>query len=309
MLGGAARITISLAMILMEVTGDAEFMLPFFLTVMLAKWTGDVFNKGIYDLHIIELKHIPLLEHKPEKDAMTLRARDVMSRKVVGLEVVDTVENIVHCLEACKHQAFPVHYPGTRRLVGMVSRKILTTVLETGREHGVFQEPSGELLRPAPLVPYELVLDWHPGMFASWQEAHRILEDVIAKRVDLRPYVSTSCYTVHKQALVYSCYHLFRQMGLRHLPVLDNVGEVCGIVTRKDLILVEGEHTAAASGVEQALCSCEVAEDSTDSGGEGEDEEEICDQLEDGGGEASEEILPHHQAELNPHRAALLGGM
>ncbi|CAE8615621.1 unnamed protein product, partial [Polarella glacialis] len=66
MLAGTARITISLAMILMEVTGNAEFGLPIFLVVMLAKWTGDVFNRGIYDLHIIDLKKVPLLEAKPE---------------------------------------------------------------------------------------------------------------------------------------------------------------------------------------------------------------------------------------------------
>ena len=46
MLAGTARITISVAMILLEVTGAAGFALPIFLAVMIAKWTGDRFTRS-----------------------------------------------------------------------------------------------------------------------------------------------------------------------------------------------------------------------------------------------------------------------
>merc|ERR1719283_330405 len=85
LLSGMARITISLVVILMETTGEAEFGVPIFVVVMAAKWIGDVFNKGIYDIHI-DLRHVPLLEHKAEKQMIALRASDCMAEDVTSFE-------------------------------------------------------------------------------------------------------------------------------------------------------------------------------------------------------------------------------
>ncbi|CAK9030675.1 Chloride transport protein 6 (Chloride channel protein 6) (ClC-6), partial [Durusdinium trenchii] len=107
MLAGTARITISLAMILMETMGEAEFGLPIFLAVMVAKLTGDLFNRGIYDLHIVELKHVPFLETLPEGEMIELQVRDVMQRNVETLELVVKVSRLVQVLSDTTHHAFP----------------------------------------------------------------------------------------------------------------------------------------------------------------------------------------------------------
>lgn len=39
---------------------DITYGLPIMLTLMVAKWVGDIFNEGLYDIHI-ELKRIPFL--------------------------------------------------------------------------------------------------------------------------------------------------------------------------------------------------------------------------------------------------------
>ena len=51
-LGGTVRMTISLAVILIETTGNIWFALPIILALTSAKWMGDYFNEGIYDTQI-----------------------------------------------------------------------------------------------------------------------------------------------------------------------------------------------------------------------------------------------------------------
>ena len=43
------------------------FSFPLMTTLIVAKWVGDHFNKGIYDIHI-HLKKVPLLEFEAETE-------------------------------------------------------------------------------------------------------------------------------------------------------------------------------------------------------------------------------------------------
>ena len=52
--------TVSLTVILLESTDEIEYGLPLLVTLMVAKWVGDLFNEGLYDIHI-ELKEVPFL--------------------------------------------------------------------------------------------------------------------------------------------------------------------------------------------------------------------------------------------------------
>jgi hypothetical protein len=48
--------------------------------------------------------------------------------------------------------------------------------------------------------------------------------------------MNRSPFTVHHEFWSIFAYRLFRSMGLRHLPVVDDEDQVCGMITRKDLI-------------------------------------------------------------------------
>jgi hypothetical protein len=51
----------SISVILLEATGDMQYVLPLMLVVMAARFAGNSFNIGLYDKQI-ELKRIPFLE-------------------------------------------------------------------------------------------------------------------------------------------------------------------------------------------------------------------------------------------------------
>eukprot|EP00045_Choanoeca_perplexa_P012758 m.141394 g.141394 ORF g.141394 m.141394 type:complete len:102 (+) comp16125_c0_seq26:1871-2176(+) len=74
--------TISLTVIIIEATGNVSYGLPIIVVVLFAKWVGDYFNEGLYDIHI-EMKHIPLLPWEPPPVAChQLCATDIMTRKI-----------------------------------------------------------------------------------------------------------------------------------------------------------------------------------------------------------------------------------
>lgn len=69
--------TVSLVVIMFELTGGLEYIVPLMAAVMTSKWVGDAFGReGIYEAHI-RLNGYPFLDAKEEFTHTTL-ARDVM---------------------------------------------------------------------------------------------------------------------------------------------------------------------------------------------------------------------------------------
>jgi len=131
-LGGMARMTISLTVILLEATGDMQYVLPLMLTLMAARFTGNVFNEGLYDIHI-HLKRIPFLEQSvPEiAEHHEIVAGQAMSSDVKCLRPVEQVGVIYDVLTTYTHNAYPIVNVRTNgTLYGTVSRDLLLTLLE-----------------------------------------------------------------------------------------------------------------------------------------------------------------------------------
>ena len=61
-LGGMARMTISLTVILLECTGNEQFVLPLMITLMTARIIGGLFNDDLYHIHIHLKKGVQFLE-------------------------------------------------------------------------------------------------------------------------------------------------------------------------------------------------------------------------------------------------------
>jgi chloride channel 7 len=62
--GGVTRLTMSLTVIMVEITNDIHQLLLIMITIMVAKWTGDMLSHSLYHA-LLEFKCIPFLGHEP----------------------------------------------------------------------------------------------------------------------------------------------------------------------------------------------------------------------------------------------------
>ena len=244
-LGGMARMTISLTVILLEATGDMQYVLPLMFTLMAARFTGNVFNEGLYDIHI-KLKSIPFLE--PEVPTIAEKheivAGQVMSTDVKCLRPVERAGVVYDLLRNCSHGTFPiVDTASSGTLYGTAARSMLCTLLQR-RAFGPadalsdYDEGGGcDSLGPrrlSPLVQWDTIERVYPR--------YPSIDDVDMRAgdrncwLDLRPYANTAPYTVNETASIQRTYRLFRTLGLRFLCVVNHHNQVVGIITRKDLL-------------------------------------------------------------------------
>lgn len=106
-LGGTLRMTISLTVILIESTGNISFALPLIITLISAKWMGDYFNEGIYDIQIAVSK-VPMLPWVVDPSLRWKTANQIMSTNPVCIRMQESVSFIVDLLKKNTHNGFPV---------------------------------------------------------------------------------------------------------------------------------------------------------------------------------------------------------
>lgn len=106
-IGGIMRMTISLTAILIETTGNISFALPLIITLISAKWSGDLFNEGIYDTQIA-ISKVPMLPWRVKRSIRNFRASDIMSQQPICVRLREKVGYIVEMLQKCSHNGFPV---------------------------------------------------------------------------------------------------------------------------------------------------------------------------------------------------------
>ncbi|XP_031570565.1 H(+)/Cl(-) exchange transporter 7-like [Actinia tenebrosa] len=271
-LGGVVRMTLSLTVILMEATGNITYGMPMMLVLMTAKFVGDFFNEGIYDIHI-KLQGVPFLGWEPPVMASEVFAKDIMSTPVICFKTKEKVGRIVDVLKdgMSHHNGFPV-----------VEQQEDHSSSDTGQPtFGVFRGFSPIVLHCL-LLFHSLGNDRKPAiqslMWCYTQyilQLHSFLSSVpqlfsdsdrplrrhglqlkdfrdayprfppirninISQRerecyIDLTPFMNPAPYTVQESSSLPRVFRLFRALGLRHIVVVDDHNRVTGIATRKDL--------------------------------------------------------------------------
>lgn len=220
-LGGVTRMTVSLVVIMFELTGGVRYIVPLMAAAMASKWVGDALGKqGIYDAHIM-LNAYPFLDSK-EEFASTALATDVMQPKHSDpLSVLTqdsmTVQDVETLLKETEHNGFPVVVSReSQYLVGFVLRRDLNLAIVNAKR-------TVEGLRGDSIVLFvitESQTEPLPG-------APPVLR--LDKILDMAP------ITITDQTPMETVVDMFRKLGLRQTLVTHN-GRLLGIITKKDIL-------------------------------------------------------------------------
>ena len=240
-LGGVTRMTVSLVVIMFELTGSVDWIVPIMVTVMAAKWVGDSIEKqGVYDAHI-GLNGYPFLDSKDEFVYTTIAA-DVMSPKkgdpalAVLTQNSMTVSDVEALLKSSSHNGYPVIVSEeSQYLVGFVLRKDLIIALSSAKQSMEVFESTKVIFNDSRNSP-----TWSgSGGSGGGGGGTRSSTISLKKIVDLSP------VTITDQTPMEMVVDMFRKLGVRHVLVTHN-GSVFPLVllsySRFSLVLSSHSH-------------------------------------------------------------------
>ncbi|CAD7938341.1 unnamed protein product [Amoebophrya sp. A25] len=220
-LGGVCRVTISLVVIMFELTGALEHIVPFMLAVQIAKWTGDLFTEGIYDLHI-RLRKYPFL-HEPDGMSLRGKAEDIMDDDIdcICIEDTNTLGTMIEMLEE-----FPMYngFPLVKCEFG-----------DTGSDEWVLLGyiHSDELRENLTSILTHGGVNLHEGTPVIFQNDGRTEHP--PGTIDLSDMVDDTVIRVVPDTPLFLVHTIFHKLGLRFVAVVKT-GKFQGLITKKAFV-------------------------------------------------------------------------
>ncbi|KAJ7957679.1 Chloride channel protein [Quillaja saponaria] len=194
-LGGSMRMTVSLCVIVLELTNNLLLLPLIMLVLLVSKTVADAFNGNIYDL-IMKAKGFPYLETHAEPYMRQLTVGDVVTGPLQIFNGIEKVSNIVFVLRTTRHNGFPVIDEPPLAEAQVVFGVILRAHLLTLLKKKVF------LCSPV-LTGNDAFEQFSSNDFAKRGSGNgdkieniRLTEEEIEMYIDLHPFTNPSPYTV-----------------------------------------------------------------------------------------------------------------
>jgi chloride channel 7 len=220
MLSGFSRMTISLTMIMLEITANMHLILPIMLSVFVAKTIADRFIVSAYDL-VLELNpDVHMLEGDLDEDRLLvlekLTVHDACTTDVLVLRGVEPMSNVVSILSRSSYGFYPV-VDAQNHLLGVVGRVQLARSLS---ETAASSEDLDDSATPT--------------------DSSNNMRTMIA----VMRYADAAPMVVHWSAPLAREFRHFRTNGMQHLCVVDEEHKLQGFLTRTDFsrLCQAGQH-------------------------------------------------------------------
>ncbi|MCJ1431379.1 hypothetical protein MMC27_000731 [Xylographa pallens] len=221
-LAGVSRMTISLVVVMFELTGELEYIVPNMIAILVAKWVADALEReGVYDLAQTVLGHPFLdLDH---------------SLSIVQKENA-LVEVLIPPRQTMEEITVDVPKDGT------ISRYVLDMKLDQLKRRGLM-DAGLVLVQNGMLQGYlaESELDFGLNNLGhSWEATSRIrlLGNADEEEFDLSMFVDRTPLTICASAPVEYAVEMFGKLGLRYLIVVEEgSSKVVGVIIKKRLVV------------------------------------------------------------------------
>ncbi|KAJ2569320.1 hypothetical protein IW140_003165 [Coemansia sp. RSA 1813] len=212
MLSSTTRMTVTVVVIMFELTDALIYVLPIMLAVTVSKAVADAISKDGYFESIIHLNSYPFLAMDQEyvlrgtSDELMIRA----SEMAVISAADETLDTVVALLQRYSYSGFPiVRSASTMALVGYISRADVQMVVKRAQELSMYTGQS-------------------PCCFGR----NNIRQE---QAVDFRPWVDFTPITIYHSTDLNLVAEMFRQLGVRYV-LTTHQGVLLGIITKKDIV-------------------------------------------------------------------------
>jgi len=209
-LGGVCRVTISLVVICLELTGGSQIIPAFMLALLISKWVGDLFTGGIYDM-CIELRGYPFL-HEEDDVTFNTRACDIMDTELVCIPLnPGTITELQNELRGHEFSVVPV-----------------VSSLDDHKFHGILQKD--ELLEyldeyvqaNSAVRPDQVKVSFDPDVNDS-------------NTLSLADQMDPLMMSIVPDTPLAQLHNIFRGLGVKLVVVL-RFGKLVGMITKKSFV-------------------------------------------------------------------------
>lgn len=227
-LSGIMHITVTVVVIMFELTGALTYILPTMIVVGVTKAVSEWFGKGGIADRMIWFNGFPFLDNKedhtfgvPVSQSMTTSPRTVPATEL-------TVSEVDSILKDTTFQGFPVvEASNSNILLGYIGRTELRYALNRARREQMISLNARCLFSPqdGPRQPTTPSATAVPVSF----------DDLSATTVDFSKFVDPTPLAVHPHLPLETVMELFKKLGPRVILV-EHRGRLTGLVTVKDCL-------------------------------------------------------------------------
>ncbi|OBZ83999.1 hypothetical protein A0J61_07956 [Choanephora cucurbitarum] len=227
---GVMRITVSVVVIMFELTGQITYILPTMIALMITRAVGDWFGSGGIADRYIRLNGYPILDN--DEQIFNVPVSHVMQRDMTVMTAAGmTFREIENMFKHTNYQGFPVvEDTKSMILIGFIGRSELQYLIEKAKANKKAHQDTicrftanGDEPEIITSVEFDQENDTDRDLRGS--------SDV----VDFGPYMDQTPITVHPKLYLETVMDMFKKLGPR-VVLLEERGRLKGLVTVKDVL-------------------------------------------------------------------------
>ena len=242
-LSGIMHITVSVVVIMFELTGALTYILPTMIVVGVTKAVGERFGKGGIADRMIWFNGFPFLDNK-EEHTFGVPVSQVMTSECTALPSSGlTLRSLEQILATNKYQGFPIiEDRSSKNLIGYIGRTELRYAIDRAKKESFlssnakcfFTQPDSTAVQtPSAAAP--------PVTFDA------IESSAGQQSVDFSRFIDPTPLAVHPRLPLETVMELFKKMGPRVILV-EYRGRLAGLVTVKDCLKFQFKVEAQETG-------------------------------------------------------------